>query len=856
MSEFQVLLVSIEWESPDKVRAIIPSKMFLEPSTISDNKYEFDIVIYTKEDDQYFQFAIKSKYIPFLKPSGSGWKQATPLYQIQEDLWIIKEEWRIGQREIGFHYCPSINTVGKLEIGLRDEFQNLHFITLDINSNIEDFDFIQLKNDFEGELWNLITTNKSHVSSDKIEIRYCNKIFRYPENKSIVEFLKSFDHITKHPKRELASTKEMSKTEKVIPIPETYRKLSKGGNSSHLPSRAFLENYDVYENRFVCFMLHSIHSIVSKNLKYTSLQIERLSKEIEVLRNKINLLQVQDPRVTPESIKQQILFQEHRVNRLQREWSEKSNQLIFNPEIKFKYLKVKIKFFYNNDVNSFWCMTKEVPFCVFKFPDYLMRHLAPSTEFNLEAAYSLIGTVQTNAGHPYPKFEITDVRKIESTDLQFETNILIRQKQNLLTLENSNWSQLSILTVQEKNKLVSERNNQVQTLLKKIKVLSEQIESLSNFNLEQAKISPLINKRLNTEYFKNINWKQFQGFKPSMSFIQNINYRNAFRFYKEILKSEGIDIAIFDLYENVTKYSLREMPQIYELWCLVTQIKVLEDSFHFKHFKNDLKNLLKNIDPKKQTIFEYSKINFDNILAGRKVTLHYQKKLVDSKRPDFILEISSNNRYINLVMDSKFKNYNYKKSIVYETLSMYKKYHNGHNYVFILHPCKDGTFQDRNIKFTNHGGERIFYADSEVIETRFPFHEYGYIELKPNFTDNLKKLIAMSFEYLLEPSKNARKGNVIDPKPENDIFCLNCGGTDITIAESSRGTNRHFYNCTCNKINCGHKISIDYCWNCQTKLFKHGSYWDYHLESTWSIFDIRCPSCGMTLADRPQTNEN
>ena len=347
-----------------------------------------------------------------------------------------------------------------------------------------------------------------------------------------------------------------------------------------------------------------------------------------------------------------------------------------------------------------------------------------------------------------------------------------------------------------------------------------------------------------------------QGFKPSMTFIQNITYRNAIHFYKEILKSEGIEIEVFDLYENVTTFGFREMPQVYELWCLVTQIKVLEESFHFAHNPKDLSSLLKAIDPNKQTLSGHSQINFSNSLAGRQVTLHYQKSIEDHKRPDFILEITSKKKSINLVLDSKFKNYNYKKSIVYETVYMTKKYGSDGNFVFILHPCKDGNFEDTNIKYTNHGGEKIYFREDEEQRIKFPFHEYGYIELKPNYTDNLKKLLAMSFEYLLEPSRNAKQSNKeINPRPENDMFCLNCGGTNITINESLRGNNRHYFSCTCNDSKCEHKIYIDYCWNCKSKLFKHGSYWDYHLESTWSIFDIRCPNCGMTVADRPQSNE-
>ena len=857
MPEFEVLLISIDWEGHDRVRAIIPSKKFIEASRITGNKYEYDIVLYNKEDDLYFQFAVKTKHTPLLKTNDGNWNQNSQLYNIQDDLWIIKGDWRTGQRGIGFHYCPSINTIGKIEIGISENLQNIqHFLTIDINSNIEDFDFTQLKNGFEGELWNLITSNKSNVTSDRIELRYCDRVFRYAENQSIIEFIKTFDHITKNPKRELSQTKEFRRREKVIPIAETYRKLSTSVTSTRLPSKAVLENQDIYENRFVCFMLHSIHLIVSKNIKYISLQIGRLKNEIDTLSQKITILQDPDPKVNPEDVEQQILFQEQRVHTLQNHWATISETLTNHTGVTYSPIRIKIKYSHNTEPNTFWCSTNTSVFCLFSFPTIIMEYLEEGTEFQFEANFNQSGTVKTNAGSTYPRFIMTDVRRIVSNELITEQNILNRQRRNITILENREWSQISILNIQERMKFQTERNNQIQTLSKKIEKINFQIKNLDEFNKEQSELLPLLEQRLKTFFFSKINWKNFQGFKPSMTFIQNIIYRNALRYYKEVLKSEGIDIEVFDLYENVTSFGIREIPQVYELWCLVTQIKVLEESFHFKHEPKDLTALLKAINPKKQTIKEYSKIEFKNELAGRRVTLHYQKSIAENKRPDFILEVTCNRRTINLVLDSKFKNYNYKKSIVYETIDMTNKYGGFENYVFILHPCQDGNFNNKKVKYTNHGGDKIYIGEGEEQQIKFPFHEYGYIELKPNLTDNLKKLIAMSFEYLLEPSTNAKQDNRdINPRPENDMFCVNCGGTNITISESLRGNNRHYFSCTCNETDCGHQIYIDYCWNCKTKLFKHGSYWDYHLESTWSIFDIRCPNCGMTVADRPQTFE-
>lgn len=852
MPEFEVLLISIDWESSNRVRTIVPSKKFLEASKIDGNKYEYDIVLYNKEDDLYFQFAVKTKHTPFLKTNDGNWSR---LYNIQDDFWIIKGNWRTGQKGISYHHCPSIDTIGKIEIGISENLQEFQqFVTIDINSNIDDFDFAQLKNDFEGELWNLITSNKSNVSSDKIEIRYCDKNFRYAENQSIIEFIKAFDQIAKSPKRELSYTKEFRKTEKVIPIAETYRKLSTTGTATLLPSKAVLENHDIYENKFVCFMLNSIHLIVSKNIKYTSFQIGRLKNEIETLSQKITILQDPDPKVNPEEIEKEILFQERRVNKVINHWKAISNRLPQTVSEAYNQIRIKIKYSHNTDKNTFWCSTNKTNFCLFNFPDNIMQFISEETEFHFDAIINQKGYVTTNSEKTYPSYVMISARKIASIELFNEQNVLKRQKANKSILENNKWSQISILSDTEKIRFQNERNNQIQTLSKKIEKINHQIKNIDKFNTEQSELLPLLEQKIKSSFFTKIKWENYQGFKPSMTFIQNISYRNALRFYKEVLKSEGIDITVFDLYENVTSFGLREMPQVYELWCLVTQIKVLEESFHFEHEPKDLTALLKAIDPKKQTIAEHSKIDFKKSLAGRRVTLHYQKSITENKRPDFILEVTCNKRTMNLVLDSKFKNYNYKKSIVYETVDMTHKYGGNKNYVFILHPCKDGTFEDRNIKYTNHGGERIFYFEGEDQQIKFPFHEYGYIELKPNFTDTLKKLIAMSFEYLLEPSRVAEDKN---PKPENEMFCINCGNDKFDIQEGSYKSGGKFYKYSCiaednnqNKI-CGHEVNISYCWNCKTKLFKHGSYWDYHLESTWSIFDIRCPKCGMTVADRP-----
>jgi uncharacterized protein (UPF0335 family) len=856
MTDFEVLLISIDWKSPDRVRSVIASKKFLDASKINGNKYGYDIVMYHKEDNLYFQLAIKSELNPVIIQEENGQRNIVERFkQIDKGIWIIKREWDYGARGIGYHKCPSINTPGELKIALTKNFTSAdYFLEININPPIEDFDFAELKNDFEGELWNLITSKKSLVTVDKIEFKYGDKTIRFPENKLIIDFLKEFDKISKNPKRELSHTKEFRRTEKVIPITETYRKFFTAGTATLLPSKAVIENHDIYENRFVCVMLHTIHSIVSKNIKYTFKQIERLKNEIETLRKKISILQDPAPKVNQIETLNLIKAQEHFYCEWKRKWEIKKNIFIENYSSEAQSFRtIKIHIVYQSTDSSYWVnifnSQDESEYCLFEFScDCNDIFEEQKGQFISISAFYYQPKGKDGVAGNFKKYFVKAIDSLTLITIVYES-VIRKQKLNAHQLEVSGWKKL--FTSSE----IKEQKNQVQTLIKKIEKLNAQIKNIGEFNVEQSRLQPLIVQRLKTTFFKEIKWKNFQGFKPSMTFIQNIIYRNALRYYKEILKSERIDIAVFDLYENVTSFELREMPQVYELWCLVTQIKVLEESFHFEHEPKDLTALLKAIDPNKQTIAEHVKINFKKSLAGRKVTLHYQKTTFYNKRPDFILEFSGKLGTLNLILDSKFKNYNYKKSIVMETVDMKDKYGSSNDYVFILHPCKDGTFNNKIVKYTNHGGERMFYGDGEAEQIEFPFHKYGYIELKPNFTDTLKKLIAMGFEYLLEPSHNAKHGKLIDPKPENDMFCINCGKENLEMERIPRGDNRFHYSYTCKETDCGHNIYIDYCWNCKTKLIKHGSYWDYHLGSTWSIFDIRCPSCGMTVADKPQNTD-
>jgi hypothetical protein len=843
---FDLYMVSIEWESENKIRNFIPSTCPLEPSEVVGNTYYYDTMIYSKIERDYYQVAIKSKEPPFLHTDRDTFGNS--LFPIPDtDFWILKGDWSISATYKRYYHCPSINTVGKLFFSV-----NGKKIEIDVNPNIEGFDFEALKDDFVGELWNLLTSNSSKAKIQASEVKFGDKVFRFAESKSIIDFFHEFEKISKTPKRELIYAINNMSFDKVKPVRATFHKLAVAGSDVMLPSKTFIDNFDIYENRFLCLMLYKIFQIVQYNSQFSIQQVYRLGLEIANINEKIEDLQ-KPQIVNKEQVLAEIQAQEKRIIQYESKWQSISNGLNYDNSANYHRTKVKLKHEHHQIENTYWCSTTKSEYCLIRFPYSISEYLGEGSEFIFELCANKIGNIESKAGATYPDFKVLYVRKIEGAEIELERNILRKQKQNVDILKNNNWQLSAILNDTEREKMKIERTNQIITLQKKIKKIEHQIKSLSDFGNEIEQFKPYFAKLLNSDFFKKINFKKLVRFKPSMTYIQNIHYRNALRYYQEILYAEGIDIGIFGHYEQITNYGIREMPQVFELWSLISIIRILENTFSYKHDPNDLRQLLVSISPQSKKIEKYIKINFLGDLNGRSVILHYQKVLSNNKRPDFLLEICCGSRKIFVVLDAKFKNYNYKKSATYETIEMVEKYKiNSDFYVFILHPCKDLNRKDFTTKLTNFGGEKVFRAEGQVS---FPFHNFGYLMIKPNQTDNLKKIIGMSLEYLIESDHNAKQSNyTIDPDPRYEMICLGCGNDKITKTKIARGTNRYYYNCKCENQDCEHNIHIDYCWNCKTKLFKHGSYWDYHRTSVWSIFDIHCPNCGMTLADRPNND--
>lgn len=828
---FELYHISIGWESEDVVKDIVLGNRPLKPNFANDNIYYFDTIMYTKKDNNYFQICLKTNGIPFLINSKE--KADEQLHKLKDDLWVIKGEWKKRFNGSGYHYCPTVNTPGSFQIAI-SEIQTRIILNITVNPNIEDFDIEALKDDFEGQLWSLLTSNHSKLNTDLSS----NKI-PFIESDKILQFLKYFRKISENPKTALKNVEQKLPYNKVRPIPSTYKALLRSKPNTFLPSKAYTNNKDIYENRIICSMLFKLKKYIDNNIKYTNTKIKRINNEISLKKNEVQNLK-SPTKLNPILLRNSIKEQEEKLANLKSYWYNKSLQIRDIENENLPEIKLTIKFDDYHSNEYYWCNI-EGEFLFIKIPIRIQELIELDKTYYIKCNFIRSNRVKlTNNGREVPICFINEIFEIQSKEVKSTEAVLKAQKINFQQLvENDFIKKLSSVENRE-------RENQIETLNKRIKLLENGVAELINLTKEYKSILPNFNKAFNSNFYKGTTNIINVPFKPSMTFIQNHLYRSSLNVFKDILSSKSLNIKIFDLFDSFSLYGIRDMPILYELWLLIKVLDVISIKYQLDVNKNDISNLLKTITPNSKIPNKHIELRFNKQINGREIIIHYQKKLSNLKRPDIILEIKLSNRTKQVVLDAKYKNYNYTKSAAIETINVKDKYAINANYfVFITHPCQDVIREEYVSKLSNYGGTKIYNKNSEII---YPFHKFGFFRSKPLDTRSIDIFIGMCLEYLVEENLNAKIENILDPKPQEKLFCFSCGAENISVNTNVRRNNFH-YDVTCNNESCGHISYIDYCWNCKTKLFKHGRYWDYHRTSAWSPFDIHCPNCGLTVKD-------
>ena len=841
----ELRLVNIRWHSQDKFAYI--NEKSQNPIRIVEQKnkhFTAEIPSYPRlENKLACQFAVQLKSVLAQEiPKVKREDDAIDLFPILDSKhgkwWIEKGEW---EKQYKYHDAPSCRHAGDYTINIGD-------IIIHLNITPSGFSFIEyqnLLNSFKGELWQLILDkNSTSTISKEGKIKFHRDEF----NKKVSKFIMFANEIIDKPNEELIEKQEIQRIEKVRPTSKTFMELAAKGNSvKFLTGRGYEPSYNTQENRYIADIIKRLTLIVknlTNGLRYIKNSVDN---DIQYISNQ--LFQSCDDFVAVDSNKLDAEIQQEKIKK--KRWEQK--------KIKFEEYFTEI-----NVICNEYSFKKEILFTVnnvdFKneYPDYidiwiqfngkkkaLIKIPSESCDVNFltkKATYKFLDVYYVKTENDY--FHIATIRKISKIEVildPYDYRVMLFENEKKHYVQNGWKKKLTVKEMKEKEVEllgIKSRKDILSNIANKYKVRLDNLESI------YQELFTLSNRCK----FLKITVDNRLDYPGTMTFIQNPSYRGAYSSYKEIQNEGNLE----DLFEDllaIQKFGITDQPNIYEKWCLLKIINILED-YGFAQDENWKKKLVSLVGEKKNLTCSFI---FKHPSFSHEIELIYQPELENRKRPDFLLSIKSNTGKTVLVLDAKNKDYN-QASSHYNTFSddlnelvNLKDYAEfGNNAVFILHPMQKEGFLPvvpTSQKWSNHtafGGSRIFDWEKNDFG---PEHMYGGAKVTPGNLDNLKMVIALSLQYLTEDNHKAYNKKF----PINTRFCIICGCIEFDTNKKCESNGIHY---TCTK--CQHFFVEHYC-GCGNRLWKHGVYWTYHDTRSTEPYNIKCPQCNDFFIDKDES---
>jgi pyrethroid hydrolase len=725
--------------------------------------------------------------------------------------------------------------------------------------------------DFRNDFWYLILHETSYIkgSAKKNDL----KLLDSSSISYIAEFIKYAESIIKKPKKELRETQNLQPAIKIRPVPRTFMEISTKGLQRMLTSRAYIDSYNVPENKYVHYLVTRILLLIrslNEVAKYTSNIQKRTVDGYQERLDNFSDIRTIDKDVLENEIEELTQQLKHKEKQLEAEKELLANavqqQDHSSTPLEQTSIIVRLTKQTSHNALSFFGkakLNKKEDWFAFKDKNKYLRFIFPEAfrdalKFtNNYYDYEIKGTITKYKRPPNASGKteysrtfnyISSIEIAGSTlenDIKKTKSSIKKTEDNKRILESQNWQQPI------NNREKQEQEKEKESVKKSIELAYKAYELSAKLSKELA---PHVSKlKAIKKSLVKLNIDLDSSFPNSMTFVQNPDYQGVHKLYKQIMQLSGFDENTFIALQEVEKIGIVNIALIYERWCLLQIIKVLIDKYRYLPEEQWKEKLIEQVLHFKKD----RKIVFTNENVGREITLWYEKELANGKRPDFILDVKvtycdkDNNQNVGqhrLVLDAKFyEQINAKKhggiSTVIKNLYSEKNYsEEKKNAVFVLHPSKQSIPKK---KTPQTWAVNSFYGENQLFGWDEPLrneqnHMYGAVLLSPvmqsRYLDDLQRLIGMFLQYGIEKNRGCRnKGADVNGTP----FCLVCGSEKNLSHKKNNSWN------TC--AECGHFTAYNHCQKCGNRLIKHGEYWTYHATKALETFNIKCPSCANLL---------
>ena len=766
-----------------------------------------------------------------------------------KDVWWIQNS---GWDEQYKRYLSELyRTAGRAELIVQRQLITLENNTF--NFTVEELEHYLA--DFKNNLWMLILDNNSAAKAG-----VPREVPNYldPEvTKLFHDFAQKSVSVINKPSMVLSEIQGTKPLRSVRPVPRTFREYAIKPHAKELTSRAYIESYDTAENRYIHYCVDRVRYLLKALKNTANAQANVCSQRIQQEKKWLESNQdVEFKCVDPRVLDSEILKLENDLKALNDNLSDfVAEQYIGNIheyQTEFGTQQFLLNGNYANREGSFFgrrwngsdFRQDDNAYLVVTLPgnSNLTDKELRRTEMSVTGSYYWRRHSPSPDKRPYYEITFTNVASVTVVHHPYIDEIQ-RLKTRREQLAANHW--MTPLTADERQERVTERN----IASKKIDFLAQlQQQSAEFFSKIPSLEEPLIRV---TKFFKDHKVQKRSTCPNSMIFIQNPSYAAVKSLFKKISASNGMDESMLNALMAIDNMGLVNISNLYEKWCLLQIIKVLNQTYRFDLASGWQQALVSAILQKKYDI----ELRFDDPDRQQQIVLTYEKVLDSGKRPDFVIDLISKNyvqddntkqwlwnneKSSRLVIDAKFRGdiSEYQLQAIITELYEHKNYReDGKNSVYILHPVPNIINQRTS---PLDWGKECDYGQTNN-------HKHGAIFLSPTLThaqtqQNLQRLIGL---FLQRNTAILQNENIT---AWHNICCISCGNTDhgklsISYNTTKGGRDRWVIECDSCKL----RTIKTVCYSCQTDLYKNGLRWTYHRTRAEQISNVVCPSCEQFL---------
>lgn len=891
----EVKYLSVTWSDKDNVKKLNESNDSISIQYHDDGHHFIETTAFPKVY-HYVGFHIINGSLnnisPYFELSNGEREELTAIKSPGDGKlwWIQNSGWDKSNKRF---YSEIFRSVGTIYLVVKSK--KLTIINNYIDFSVDDLNYYL--QDFKNDLWMLILDNSNPVKGS-IEGTTPN-FFQEDTLHLYSEFIKISKKVIESPNMFLSERQSQIPRKKAKPVSLTFRELAINPKRRVVTSRDFYESYDTAENRYINFcaqrLVFFLRTFDRLSSQRTSSYKKKIEQDLEVKRNLKNKKTIT---ISNKVVQSEIKTIQEQVDRLKKSKVNKDPTLFTEKQIidlNYNGFEFGLGKIYRKKINCYFIQTVNG----YDLKEYLnLNNLSDftyaviefdiSNEFDIRKSDLSYMTIQVSG------FFTQDPKKNSKskayialyfkhiTRLDFDIKEhrlyqnLVSRKSKLSNMRGTNLERP--LTHSEKNEI----NEECEVLDKKIEMMKKTSIEVKEFSSHLPYYISQINEIVG--FFKKYRVGVSHTCPNSMVFIQNPNYAGSKSLFKKIVELNNLNLSLLEDMMMIDEIGLTNISNLYERWCLIKVIKVLNEIYGFSLMDGWQKSLISSILKNKYNAC----VSMHSDKTRQNLNVFYEKEISITKendegfqqasniRPDIVIDLKSkkfeveysrkhkrsrlkesNVEYRRLVLDAKFKDLDeFAHHALVKSLYFGKNYsEHGRNQVFIIHPtpsviesptsplewgmyCDYG--QTGNLENTDKVGEssRIGVDDTSVN------HKFGGIFLSPSLDyhssiDNLQRLMGM---FLQQNSQRYFCTRTEDKW--HTMVCISCGNTNRKLLnlsyDKTKGDNDK-WELRCESCK---QLSVQtVCVKCGYEIFKNGMKWTYHRTRAEQFTNVVCPKC-------------